>query len=328
MVVFIHVLSGYLAVKPFCNDFEKTISKGMVYIANPLFFILSGFFFFNPKKTFTLDEYLSKIKKRVKTLFIPFIIVSILSFIIALTLNYFHIYKFGHINIDLRGLSCIDLFKSCFIYPRLSYQLWFIINLMVLCLFSPFIFFLIKHIGKLYVAMLISFWLFLSPLSEYNMLSLAFFSLGAYLSINKIKIPLYKNEKQTLLIVSLFLWIVLSYIAVVWVRNDFILYFIRNISIIAGLISMWSLYDYLFIRIKKYTLSSISEFSFFIYLFHEPLLTFLRIGILYIIKTITPLNSFIIYLLLPIITISICIITATILKKYNPKAYNILTGDR
>ena len=104
---------------------------------------------------------------------------------------------------------------------------------------------------------------------------------------------------------------------------------LQKISIIIGGISVWALYD---IYINKETpnsfLLSISSYSFFIYLIHEPLLlsTLKKLSNTIIRKSEFFLPFF--YFLNPIITVVSCIIIAKILQRYVPKLYNFITGGR
>lgn len=327
LVVLIHSYDYFLVAGNFNYIVQRTISKGMAYMAVPLFFMLSGYFFFSQKKTFTREDYFSKLKKRVKTLLIPYLVVSALSILLFAVLNKTGIYKIGWIQLDIWHMPLGELLNLWLINP-VSYQLWFIQYLILLCLISPIIYLLIRHVKYFYIVPVFLFWFVLYYKIDHPTISLTFFSLGAFLSINNITFPTYKKQYRLSSIVSILLWISGSYIALNYVDNEFWMNIVRNISILFGFISVWFLYDLLYSRWQKIFHSKIIIYVFFIYLFHEPFLTFAKYGCFYILKALTPLSSLLIYILLPTTIISVCIITGMLVKRYLPRFYNLITGSR
>jgi membrane-bound acyltransferase YfiQ involved in biofilm formation len=75
------------------------------------------------------------------------------------------------------------------------------------------------------------------------------------------------------------------------------------------------------------TLLTLSSFSFFIYLFHMPLLKYLQKGLFYIVGK-NEIVSIVSYFVLPIIMITVSVLLGGLLKKYTPKFYGLITGGR
>lgn len=75
-------------------------------------------------------------------------------------------------------------------------------------------------------------------------------------------------------------------------------------------------------------LLNISQYSFFIYLTHAPIIlnSFKKTSIIFIKKSDSLLPF--LYFFNVFITIILCIIIAKILQKYTPKLYNFVTGGR
>ena len=93
-VVFLHSYNlGYSEFQPGNNAIlnlnhiiQNYISQGITRIAVPLFFLISGIFYFL-KFDLTSKIFLKKIKKRTKTLLIPYLLWSIIGFILFLALQ-------------------------------------------------------------------------------------------------------------------------------------------------------------------------------------------------------------------------------------------------
>ena len=75
------------------------------------------------------------------------------------------------------------------------------------------------------------------------------------------------------------------------------------------------------------TLLRIASFSFFIYAFHEPVLTMIKKGMFYV-TGMSEIMSLMNYFLVPAITILLGFLLGRFLKKNTPSFYNIITGGR
>ncbi len=139
------------------------ISQTLVKVAVPAFFVMSGYLFFANVEKFTKTVYWQKIKRRTKTLLIPYIIWNLLMTV-----------KLGKINLDI------------FIDPA-NMPLWFLRDLMVVSLLTPVIYVGVKKLGWWLIVILIpiyitGIWAIQPNLNPY---AICFFTLGAMLSIKK-----------------------------------------------------------------------------------------------------------------------------------------------
>jgi hypothetical protein len=166
------------------------------------------------------------------------------------------------------------------------------------------------------------------------MTSLLFFSIGSYFAVCKQNIIIKTNKYNIYSVLFLLIWIICLIIETYLVyisggRTSKIINLFHNFNIIIGIFTIWNFYDFIEGRkiSNKICINSLLPYTFFIYVFHEPLMT-------YIIKFIgkfvyeNQLMSLIAYFLCPTITIIICIIIAKCLKKYTPKIYKTITGGR
>jgi peptidoglycan/LPS O-acetylase OafA/YrhL len=98
-----------------------------------------------------------------------------------------------------------------------------------------------------------------------------------------------------------------------------------------GIIGMWITYDFIisstFTLQRHRWLSKICEFTFFIYLFHEPTINIVRKLIVFFLGK-NETGYLVSYLVSPWIFMIAAVIIGAILKKYVTKLYNIATGGR
>lgn len=152
-------------------------------VAVPLFFVFSGYLFFYKNRSFTSGTYFMKLKKRVRSLLVPY-----LFWITLLALYYVILDRF--VLEEPLYLTSVDGLYSIFYnfnktgYP-ISIQFWYIRDLMVTILLSPIIYWLIKKCHIYFVIVLSVLWITNNwPLiTGLNITALFFFSLGAYFSI-------------------------------------------------------------------------------------------------------------------------------------------------
>ena len=191
-------------------------------ICVPLFFFISGFLFFY-NSNFTKEVYINKIKTRIGTLFVPYIIWNFVAFIILLIQVHPKVVRFFPLLKDYR----VDIFSflSSFWVTNLPISmsgsanpintpLWFIRDLMVLVIASPVIWWLIKQLKFGIIVLLGLIWFFSLGerigFPELCHQSLFFFPLGAYVGINKVDFVNFILKKSVCAYVP-FLYIVMSF---------------------------------------------------------------------------------------------------------------------
>ena len=319
LVVVLHAYNldnseAILSINYFIQNF---ISYGICTIAVPMFFMISGYLFFykfNP----TLHGWINKYKKRFKSLVIPFVIWCVGWMIVLYLVQLTDFGKVLFSNMIVSEFSLKQLFEYTFKYP-ISFQLWYISDLIKLVIISPIIYYIVKLVGRLYAPIIIG--LFFINIVEFP---ITFFSLGCYLAIYYFKLDLKIKKSITISIAIGFvlMCIIRSLIPVTEINiSDIVLNIIR----VSGILSIWFGYDLL--SENKNRIFRFSEYGIFIYFFHEPLQSFLY-RIIFKFTNRSILNEIILYFFVPIITIIKCIIVGRILKQYFQKIYYILTGGR
>ena len=294
---------------------QQLITAELTRIAVPLFFLISGFLFFiNYNDTF--ENYKRKIISRTHSLLIPYIFFlllgSFLMFIIKetyTTIYFAKILKNGILN-----------------SPPIFYPLWFLRDLYIMALFAPLVSVVVRKVPVLLIFLIVIWALgknpFIFPCAE----TILFFSTGAYLA-TKEKLLEQRNHKGTWLLFSfwLFLCFINTYI------NEYVItlpYATHCFILILGIYTIWILYDKFYPKFsKRIKTADIYNYSFFIYLVHEPLLTIIKKIGLYIIGD-SSLSIGIIYISAPLITIYISYSMGYCLNHYTPHILAIITGGR
>lgn len=166
------------------------VTNGLARIAVPFFFIFSGYYFFYrlPQNGFDFNTYRDKLSCRVHTLLIPYLIWNFFAWILQMAVGHFH----GLSINTFRSLQMLDIFvgwQGGYGGMPKAFQLWFVRELMVLCVLSPLLYRCLSK--KKYILWLPCFLLlYLLPypahwpliFSKFP-LALFFFSVGACCSI-------------------------------------------------------------------------------------------------------------------------------------------------
>lgn len=159
------------------SSFRNLFAYSFGSIAVPLFFFLSGLTMF---RNFKLKTYPKKLRSRVKTLFIPYLIWNFIGLLFIIILTYTPLSNF------LAGRetftpSAQNILEGIFLY-KYNFQFWFLYDLIIYSLLAPLIYFLIynKYLGGL--SLIIIF--FLPALSgsflNLNLYFTVFYFLGCF----------------------------------------------------------------------------------------------------------------------------------------------------
>ena len=311
------------------------LSSVFADICVPLFFIISGFLFFY-KSDFSKSVYVNKIKKRVNTLFIPYLIWNFIAFIILLIQVHPRIIRFFPLLNDYR--VDITSFLSSFWITNLPISmsgpanpinspLWFIRDLMVLVLLSPIIWWLIKQFKLGTIIILGIIWFFsLGERIGFPGLchqSLFFFPLGAYFGVNRL--DFVKLIRKLVGVPFLYLGVAIADAVSV---NESYNATLHNVGVLLGVVSVIYLVSMLLRKDKIQVNEFLISASFFVYALHNLLLGKLtKIVILYI-RPESPILVLLVYFVMPTIVITLCLVLYKILNQLSPRISSVLTGGR
>ena len=337
-VVFIHAYKSKIAFSGggvqlgivdtnFTVNFIRDLISGVfAQLAVPIFFLLSGYLFFTGFN-WSFNNYLIKLRKRVKTLLIPFLfwsfaIVAIYALVQAIPAT--RIFLSGE-SPTIANFGFFDYLNELLGYkrPQLAFQFWFIRDLIILALISPII-----NIIARYPILLLPFaycWFInFGPIILPESTSIFFFSIGAYLAKSKKDLFFLDNYG----LISVFIYLILSIIDAINMEQMHNAY-LHNTATLFGILAFFYISKLIpnYEPIKRILLQ-LSRTSFFVFCIHEPTLTIIR-KIFY--KQFPPDSQYdilLLYFLIPAVTIALSISIFYILLNFFPRFLGLITGDR
>jgi hypothetical protein len=283
-------------------------------------------YFLNIKGTFSEFKY--KISKRIKTILIPYLVWSSWGLLFYTILQSLPMAKNFFTNGLLKDMTIEEILKILLFNP-LPFQLWFLRDLMILVAFSPILFFAIKYLRELAILLAFIPWISGYFYGFINTDSLLFFMLGGYLAIFD-KLVGLDGKKYAYWLFSL--WILLVIINTIFLFQgisifDFWMSVLNKITLLIGVVAIWIIYDEIGVYSNLKSFNPIYSFSFFLYAFHEPVLTMVKKGLFFLLGNNQHV-SFSVYILAPFLTILLSLSFGFLAKKYIPKIYKIASGGR
>ena len=308
--------------------FTKRLIYNLSTIAVPVFFIISGYLFF--AGTFGKEEYVGKLKRRIGTLLIPYVIWNLVMYLPVLLRGNSHpslmeiFWSSGnpwYHGINYLGGEFIPAASP------LNYPLWYVRDLMVLCLMSPLIYWAIKRLKI--VAILIPAVLYVSyiwPHIEFNCEALLFFMVGAYLSVEQRTIIVSKKAYGMMGIATAVLGLSLALYNTLNTQKGFL---IRPYYTLVGSIFFINIMQ----RFKGVVKPKLTEAVFAIYVLHAVIVKIVDTAL-----SVLGYDTFkfdhaglaIVFdcFFYPVLIILICIFIYYIIKIILPSVSKILFGNR
>lgn len=320
---------------PFIDFIIELVSSVFADICVPLFFFISGFLFFYNSQ-FSRYIYIEKIKKRIKTLLIPYLIWNFIAFIILLIEVHPRIIRFFPLLKDYR-VDIISFLSSFWVTNLpivmsgpanpINTPLWFIRDLMVLIIISPIIWWLIREAKLAFIFILGIIWFF--TLGDYVGFpglchqSLFFFPLGAYFGINRLNFVEISYKYK---------WISFFYICFAAFdaisKNEQYNYIIHKSGILLGILTIVYLTSTLLNKGKIHVNTFLISASFFVYALHNLFLGKMTKIVIMVVQPESPFTVLLIYFIMPTIAIILCIGLYKMTNRYFPTFCSILTGGR
>lgn len=339
-VVFIHInyvlLNNSLSSLRIFSYVSDFFSSQISQCALPAFFFISGFLFFR-EGMFGKRLFISKLRKRVKTLLVPYLLWNALYLMLLFVLQTIQpgfTLAIKKQLIDLPWYDWLLAFWNISLingtadssYGPIVIQFWFIRDLMIIALTAPIIWFLI-HKFKTYFILFIALLaisdivpdtFFIRPYSIYC------FMFGAYFSITRRSfIPILR----ILFLPSLLYWLC------VYAAGQIFNY---QLPLITGNVSMYAMaviFMYICCKLIETNTFRVNELlsnsSFFIFAAHELVVALPLYCIKY--KLLVPHNDITalgLYFAIAAASVSICVFSYYILRKYLPRFTALITGGR
>ena len=291
-----------------------------------LFFIISGFLFFWNLEN--ISSVFSKMKKRVNSILIPYIIACTFFVFVSLSISLIPpLAKYmnwapNYLLHESWNTILIHTFFDHGGNGPLAFHLWFLRNLIIIIACSPILFYIHKYLKSYFIIVI----LVIDYFYNYNSIvtSLLWFYIGACLVDFNMKINLKKLALICLPIFILIIILELFFNIKVPRKYEYIL-------ILFNIITVWSAYD-LFIP-KSFSLKNNSlltemcSITFFLYLFHLPFISVIKKFIVIILGK-NSLGYAIGYLTTPFIFLFLSLFITVFLKKYFSKSYAVCVGGR
>ena len=292
----------------------------------PGFFFISGFLFFYSKK-----RYQQKLQTRFHTLLIPYLLWN------ALLLGLYIIFFIAGFPQDINGISIADYTFIDYVrvfWDRGSYDdgnfvpilcpFWYIRNLLIISVFSPLFYYIIKYVREVYI-LTVAVWWFLTPHNAFISQTILFFCLGAYFSIfdkNPLEI-FYKQQKWYL---SLCIIFAVADIVVHTIYVTPINLQIHRVALIFNIPALFLLADYCCLH--RQTSKLLPNAAFIVFSVHYPIVIVMRKACAAKLGDVSDLIHIPLYFVCVILATTISILIYMGLDKYLPKVKNILTGNR
>ncbi len=330
LVLYIH--SGFHADEiegMMWNDIVQTFVSGMIgRCAVPLFYVISGYLFFLKVPEGMMSIY-GKMRKRVESLVVPYIIgcLFFVGFGVLMAVSPGVSKYMNSSMMPLFSKPVEEILGSIFYDAGngtpCAFQLWFLRDLIIIVATSPMWYLCLKRMRWAFVV--VTFGLTYLQIPHVPFYALFWFGLGGQMVNVK---SLFGWGRSVIVTTVLFLAVsgIQMFIA------DMIDWEVVKIPVILlGIYSAWGLYDMVvgenFVLSEHRWLVTACQFTFFIYLFHEPTLNIVRKLIVVVIGK-NEYGYLISYLISPWI-FTICFVFIGLqFRKYLPKVYHICTGGR
>lgn len=331
LVLFIH--ANIKDAMPCLDDktalgmWTQVATRILVDNAVPMFFLVSGFMFFLKP-----GSIVKKMKKRIRTLLLPYILWCIVGFLIPFVLQEMlglaHLFSGTSLKktADFEATDYIKMFWNIRDGAPILSTMWFLRDLIVVIMLTPAIRLLIRIMPRAFPVILICVYLLL-PFHVAGMSSstLFWFGMGCWFAIRE-KNPFAWIERSDGILLSA-VWMPALIACIISFYYD---WHYETVHDIFGMIHFVAIYKCVSATsmsgIPKW-LTAVSTASFFIYAFHEPWMGYV-LKVLY--KTSHPsgLTLYIAPFILVAFATTYSYAAYALLKRYAPCLLNLLTGGR
>ena len=300
--------------------FKESITR----FAVPMFFMMSGITFF---KDYDNKKYLAKIKARLFTLVIPYLLWNTIWMLWEIFTSYSFIAKFSTDSAPY-PLTLINILKGIFFYGC-NIPFCFVFDLIIFSFAAPLVFLIIKNkyigVGSVICLSIVSLFGLHLPMDVfYYPMAIVFYLIGAIIGYHFFEFTFKKSSKPMQMASFIFLlaYILAKNIAPQEIHIDN--YLTQTIVYTLAAFSLWNIADIFIERIKP---RAIYRRSFAIYAMHLNV----AIVILKILAFCTPKNEWLEipkFIIMVVSTLIIVNLICAFLEKFTPKINATLVGNR
>ncbi|MEG3900472.1 acyltransferase [Microcoleus sp. B4-C5] len=295
-------------------------------------FVISGFLFF---KTFnlSLNSYQEKLKSRFWTLLVPYLFWNLaLLAMVLIVLNipatssiiqghykkYIEDYSFANF------IDCLTGYRNG--YP-IAFHFWYVRDLIAMVILSPVFLLVARKIPYLGLALFAAPWLLKLQLGfiKIQWLGPLFFYLGCLIAVQKLDLTWINRRKS--LIVSIYLAMAVVLAIMQTSEIETFQHLFECCTRVVGTMAIWCAADLVGGKLQKVCLN-LSGLAFFVYASHEPTVTVLKEVFEKLSKTPNSITVMIHYLLILTISTLLTLAAGSLLQRYTPKFFQVITGAR
>jgi fucose 4-O-acetylase-like acetyltransferase len=296
-------------------------------------FILSGFLFFR-NFNLSLNSYLEKLKSRFWTLLVPYLFwnLALLAMVlIVLNISATSSIIQGHYKEYIADYSfanfidCLTGYRSG--YP-IAFHFWYVRDLIVMVILSPVFLLVARKIPYLGLALFAAPWLLKLQLGfiKIQWLGPLFFYLGCLIAVQKMDLTWLNRRKSLIIGIYLAMAIVMA-IMQTYEINFFQQHLFECCTRVVGTMGIWCASDLVGGKLQKVCLN-LSGLAFFVYAAHEPTVTVLKEVLERLSKTPNSITVMVHYLLILTIATLVTLAAGSLLQRYTPKFFQVITGAR
>jgi surface polysaccharide O-acyltransferase-like enzyme len=305
--------------------------EGICRLAVPCFFFISGFLFFRGLQQWSWDEWKRKLRVRVRSLLIPYLLWNIIALLAywgwsnltGARISLFEEYQnLGGIRIFYNRTGALPIGPQA---SPLDDPLWFIRDLMYFILVTPAVYMFLKWTKAYGVIGMCLLFLFVSgSIPE----GFVFFVLGAYLQYSGKNIVecLYPAKRWFvyLFIPLLIATCLLHGVSEYWTR------FCKFFFMVDGIAASFCIAATVIEKNPNHPNTFLAESSFFIFALHNILvLRHIAAPVVYtVVSQETLSGSIVAFFLVPAFAILICLAFLFMMQKILPRTTGLLTGNR
>lgn len=327
MVIMIHnqtlaLLSSKIDYTEMNDLFIRILNDGILDIAVPGFFFISGYLYF---RNFSIKSYGSVLKKKVHTLLIPYILWNLIGFLYAYCVSNVPFLK-QFSSMDTVELTLQTVFEALFLH-KYNTVCWYILSLMGLIIISPFIEVCIskKHRAILFFLFLFAYYFFFHEHMLIRDFGTLTFILGGIMG--KCKPTLVDNERMidinTITSFVLFVGIALFRTWITGIAGNILLLLANHLLRLVQLSLLWNFIGSL---VKKSN-RKVNNYSFPIYVMHWYVLSIVQ----KLFMKLIPANNITVWLMFigsTLTTTLLIILIVNVWERLFPRIYKCFMGGR